>query len=157
MIPVPYCSMVPVVRQSCRKRAPRNHENLLTIVVEDPYKGKKKDKARDISYNLKFIDTPAKGFNEVVGVLTIEANKKVDGKLYNIVRYADLDEPFRKKGYGNLLYETALHHLGSIATYFHDASGDAQRVWKSLHRRYKSTEDFFNQILKIHKRKRRSS
>ena len=141
-------------RRTCRKRAPRNHEKLLTVSIEDPYKGKKKNKDRVVSYNLSFIDTPPKGYDKEAGVLTIDVNKKINGKLYNVIRYADLDDSLKGKGYGKLLYETALFHLGTITTHYHESSCDAKRVWKSLHRRYKSEEDFFEQILTIYKRRR---
>ena len=104
-------------RRTCRKRAPRNHEKLLTVSIEDPYKGKKKNKDRVVSYNLSFIDTPPKGYDKEAGVLTIDVNKKINGKLYNVIRYADLDDSLKGKGYGKLLYETALFHLGTITTH----------------------------------------
>jgi len=148
--------MPPKRCSKARKRAPRNHAKLFTVTVDDPYKGKKKDKERVVVYNLSYIDEKYKD-EEPMGTLSIDANKKVNGKLYNIVRYADLDISLHRKGYGKILYQTALFHLGSISTYYHDASDKAKRVWKSLMKSFYSNENFFEQILTIKKRRRRFS
>jgi hypothetical protein len=148
--------MPPKRRCKARKRAPRNHAKLFTVTIEDPYRGKKKDKERVVVYSLSYIDEKYKD-EEPMGTLSIDVNKKVNGKLYNMVRYADLDVSLHNKGYGKLLYQTALFHLGSIATFYHEASDKAKRVWHSLMRDFCSKENFFDQILIIKKRRRRFS
>ena len=50
---------------------------------------------------------------------------------------------------GKILYQTALFHLGSISTYYHEASDKAKRVWKSLMKSFSFNENFFEQILTI--------
>lgn len=148
--------MSPRGSRKARKRAPRNHAKLLTVIIDDPYKGKKNDKERVVVYNLSYIDEKHKD-EEPVGTLSVDVNKKVNGKRYNIVRYADLDICLQRKGYGKLLYQTALFHLGSLSTYYHEASDKAKRVWKSLIKSFSSDENFFEQILTIKKRRRRFS
>jgi len=148
--------MSPKRRRKAQKRAPRNHAKLFTVTIEDPYTGKKKNKERVVVYNLSYIEEKYKD-EEPMGTLSIDVNKKVNGKLYNIVRYADLDTSLHRKGYGKLLYQTALFHLGCISTYYHEASDKAKRVWKSLMKSFSSNENFFEQILTIKKRRRRFS
>lgn len=65
----------------------------------------------------------------------------------NLVARAYLDERLRNKGLGILLYEIALHDLGSLSTQYLDASEQAQRVWQSMIKNYRYETDFWSGVL----------
>jgi GNAT superfamily N-acetyltransferase len=52
-----------------------------------------------------------------------------------------VNKRFRHKGLGKLLYETALRKNKYIWTKIYAATSDAQRVWTSLCKKYKSKKD----------------
>ncbi len=60
-----------------------------------------------------------------------------------------LDLRFRRRGLGKLMYETMLKRFGNIHTLYHKASEDAQRVWKSLCKKYPFEADFFSGQLSL--------
>lgn len=58
---------------------------------------------------------------------------------------------FRMCGVGRKLYEHILLTYGNICTYYHQASEDAQRVWRYLAKNYIFEVEFFKDIIIIYK------
>ena len=63
---------------------------------------------------------------------------------------AHVNDTYRGNGFGKVLYEYAIKDLGKLKTHYYDASDEAQWVWMSLHKKYKSRKNFFNGTLTIY-------
>ena len=120
------------------KRLPPNWRKRIEIVINN-YK-------KSWSFSVKFKDgeTP-KGFKLHIGSLEVGTAK---GKFF--VESIYVDEHFRDRRLGLLLYETALEHLGSLTTGYHDASSLARRCWNSLAKKYDWDCDFFGGYLHMY-------
>jgi hypothetical protein len=82
------------------------------------------------------------------GCLSVYTDKKESDYLF--VGSSFLETRFRNKGYGKCLYEHVIKSEGSLKTCFHCASDEAQNVWKSLSKKYKSKKDFFKGTLTLY-------
>ena len=80
------------------------------------------------------------------GKLTVYLDK--EDKFF--VAESFIETRYRNKGYGKKLYEHALKELGTLKTKYFEASASAQRVWRSLEKKYKSRKDFFNGVLTLY-------
>jgi len=119
-------------------KLPWNWRERIEIIHDD-------DSAGSVIFIIQFMnDKVPNGFSKLIGSLTLEEND------YHMVENAWLDEKFRRRGLGREMYEHALKELGCISTTFHEASGMAQRVWKSLIRDYPHDPDFWAQRLVVH-------
>lgn len=126
-------------------RLPWNWRDRIEIIDDD-------DCSSSIIFIIQFKeDQSPDGFGRLIGSLSIEGDKP------HMIENAWLDEKFRGRGLGRELYEHALIKLGIISTTFHEASGMAQRVWKSLIRDYKYDPNFWEQKLIVHHKKRRTN
>lgn len=77
--------------------------------------------------------------NYEIGKLEVDFAR--EKKYFVISSHVDLR--YRNKGFGKLLYEKALKKFGKLKTDYFEASEDAQRVWISLCKKYKSKKFFF--------------
>lgn len=77
--------------------------------------------------------------NSEIGKLEVDFAR--EKKYFVISSHVDLR--YRNKGFGKLLYEKALKKFGKLKTDYFEASEDAQRVWISLCKKYKSKKFFF--------------
>lgn len=91
-----------------------------------------------VEYHLYLID-------KKIGYIGIDLNSK-----YHYVSVSNLEKKYRNKGYGKLLYETALKENKFISTYYSKSSDSARRVWHSLIKKYKYNTDFFRDTLTIY-------
>ena len=100
-----------------------------------------------VVFDLLFINgkTP-KGFKRHIGQLSIDTDHP---DYYYVVESGIFDERLKHKGMGKLMYTTALQYLGRLSTRYHDASDEAQRVWKSLARDYEHETDFWKNTLTV--------
>ena len=103
--------------------------------------------AKWVTYEIQFIKgrTP-KGYSRQIGLLQVD---ECDHKWW--VADVWLDDHFKGRGLGRLLYETALQKHGHLITNYHKASTEAQRVWRGLVKRYKHDTDFWKGTLKVFK------
>ena len=103
-----------------------------------------------VSFQIRFIKgrTP-RGFCSYIGSLEVDPND------YIYVEGVELEDRFRGRGLGRMLYEYALCHYGRISTRYSSASEEARRVWLSLIRDYHFETDFFSGRLTVYNRKRR--
>lgn len=77
--------------------------------------------------------------NSEIGKLEVDFAR--EKKYFVISSHVDLR--YRNKGFGKLLYEKALKKFDKLKTDYFEASEDAQRVWISLCKKYKSKKFFF--------------
>lgn len=82
------------------------------------------------------------------GCLLVYTDKKSDDYLF--VGSSYVEERFRRKGYGKCLYEHVIKNEGLLKTCYYCASDEAQYVWKSLSKKYKSKKDFFKGTLTLY-------
>lgn len=82
------------------------------------------------------------------GCLSVYTDKKQDDYLF--VGSSFIEHRFRGKGYGKCLYEHVIKSEGSLKTCFHSASDEAQKVWMSLSKKYKSKKEFFKGTLTLY-------
>lgn len=82
------------------------------------------------------------------GCLSVYTDKKLDDYLF--VGSSYVEERFRRRGYGKCLYEHVIKKEGALKTCYHCASDEAQYVWKSLSKKYKSKKDFFKGTLTLY-------
>lgn len=95
-----------------------------------------------IEYNL-FID------GKKVGYLSIEHKNKT-----YVVLVANVQRKYRNRGFGKMLYLTALEDLGKLTTLFHKASYYAQLVWLSLIKKYFYRTNYFKGTLTVYNRRK---
>ncbi len=129
-------------------RLPSNWRSRLEITrVDEPAITGRFSQPPSVIFNLNFKKgrTP-KGFYRNIGSLSV-----VDSSL-PYVDGAEIDEYFRRRGLGRLLYAHALKELGSLTTYYHAISFSAKQVWASLIREYSHQTDFFAGTLTIRKK-----
>ena len=77
--------------------------------------------------------------NFEIGKLEVDFARE---KKYFVIS-SHVDTAYRNNGFGKLLYEKALKKFGKLKTDYFEASEDAQRVWTSLCKKYKSKKFFF--------------
>jgi GNAT superfamily N-acetyltransferase len=77
--------------------------------------------------------------NFEIGKLEVDFARE---KKYFVIS-SHVDTAYRNNGFGKLLYEKALKKFGKLKTDYFEASEDAQRVWISLCKKYKSKKFFF--------------
>lgn len=77
--------------------------------------------------------------NFEIGKLEIDFARE---KKYFVIS-SHVDPTYRNNGFGKLLYVKALKKFGKLKTDYFQASEDAQRVWISLCKKYKSKKFFF--------------
>ena len=70
-------------------------------------------------------------------------------KKYFVIS-SHVDPIYRNNGFGKLLYVKALKKFGKLKTDYFEASEDAQRVWVSLCKKYKSKKFFFYGTLTLY-------
>ena len=87
-----------------------------------------------------------KGKNTEIGNLEVDMSKD---HPYHVVS-AHVNERYRNNGFGKKMYEYAIAHLGKLKTHYMDASEEAQYVWLSLHKKYKSRKNFFKGTLTLY-------
>lgn len=132
-----------MAKQRSKKRLnplPSNWRSRLEIVSSDiDWFGRK---ALLIELKFQKSKTP-KGLNTYIGSITIDKNQ-------GYVHDSEIVERLQGRKLGIMLYENALKQNGVISTSFHTASEQAQRVWKSLCKRYEYSSDFFKGILVVY-------
>lgn len=106
-------------------------------IIKEKYDGQH---ANTIEYNL-FID------GKKVGYLSIEHKNKT-----YIVLVANVQKKYCNRGFGKMLYLTALEDLGKLTTHFHKASYYAQMIWLSLIKKYFYRTDYFSGTLTVYNR-----
>lgn len=77
--------------------------------------------------------------NLEIGKLEVDFARE---KKYFVIS-SHVDPTYRNNGFGKLLYVKALKKFGKLKTDYFQASEDAQRVWISLCKKYKSKKFFF--------------
>ena len=77
--------------------------------------------------------------NFEIGKLEVDFARE---KKYFVIS-SHVDPTYRNNGFGKLLYVKALKKFGKLKTNYFEASEDAQRVWISLCKKYKSKKFFF--------------
>jgi len=83
-----------------------------------------------------------RGFSRHIGDLRVTDSLSISS--------SEIDDYFRKRGLGTLLYVHALKELGSLTTHYHSASVAAKGLWRSLVRRCSSYKvDFFDGTLTL--------
>jgi len=124
-------------------RLPWNWRSRIEITVDED--------GKDTVFNLQFIKgkTP-KGFMRNIGELSTSECRPYG----HVVEGSHVDEKFRRKGLGKMLYLRALEHHGSLTTFYHRASEEAQRVWKSIMRNHKHDENFLKGTLTAYYKRR---
>lgn len=96
---------------------------------------------------------------------TIEYNLLIDGKKVGylsiekqnkkyVVLVTNIQKKYRKRGFGKMLYLTALEDLGKISTQFHKASHVAQLIWLSMTKKYSYRTNYFTGTLTIYNRRK---
>jgi hypothetical protein len=114
------------------------------------------DKCRNVTVRLQFKKgkTPT-GFKKTIGEIVVDRDENC------FVESARIDQArMRRRGLGKMMYSKAIETLGMISTDYHNASTDAQRVWRSLIRDFVYEADYFNPHLTVYnvkKRKEKSS
>ncbi len=135
------------------KRLPWNWRSRVEITRHDTPAVKdvrgRKDPRFDGSVKFKMTfkqgQTP-KGFANWVGELNV-----CDKPPY-FVEDSAINGYFLRRGLGTVLYLHALNELGSLSTYYHDASFSAQGLWRRLVQRLPSHRvDFFAGTLNVTK------
>ena len=84
--------------------------------------------------------------NSEIGKLEIDLARE---KKYFVIS-SHVDPIYRNNGFGKLLYVKALKKFGKLKTDYFEASEDAQRVWISLCKKYKSKKFFFYGTLTLY-------
>ena len=84
--------------------------------------------------------------NSEIGKLEIDLARE---KKYFVIS-SHVDTIYRNNGFGKLLYVKALKKFGKLKTDYFEASEDAQRVWISLCKKYKSKKFFFYGTLTLY-------
>jgi hypothetical protein len=85
-----------------------------------------------------------KGFFRSIGNLDIEI---YDGEAW--VESADVEDHFRNRGLGTMMYEAAMNKFGALHTKYHDSSVSARWLWQSLTCKHLYKADFFSGQLTI--------
>jgi|AACY02.1.fsa_nt_gi GNAT superfamily N-acetyltransferase len=70
----------------------------------------------------------------------------------NYVTVSQVNSRYRGRGFGKMLYLTALENHGKISTRYHRCSKLAQYVWDSLVTKYAYRTDFFTDTLTVYNR-----
>lgn len=70
----------------------------------------------------------------------------------NFVTVSHIQKRYRGRGFGKMLYLTALEKHGKISTRYHHASKSAQYVWESLIKIYAFKTNFFEDTLTVYNR-----
>jgi len=70
----------------------------------------------------------------------------------NYVTVSHVMKKYRGRGFGKMLYLTALENHGKISTRYHQSSNLAQNIWDSLVKKYAHRTYFFEDILTVYKR-----
>lgn len=83
--------------------------------------------------------------DKVVGKLIVWPDRDEN---YDVIE-SYIDEKYRGMGYGKKLYEYAIKDIGHLTTIIKDSSEDAKRVWKSLCKKYKYSENKFHGTLTV--------
>lgn len=120
-----------------KKRLPPNWRKRIEIIE------KRTSYMWEFTIQFKQNQTP-KGFYRYIGNLTVD---QLDNSF--IVAEAFLEEKFRGRGLGKMLYLHAIHKLGQLGTYYHSATKDAQGVWKSLIKNLPYETDFWKNQLTV--------
>ena len=112
------------------------------------YIEKKVSKGGSVTYYLMYTKnkTP-RGRTKQCGYLRLYKDGFID--------FVEIDEYLRGKGLGMFLYESALKDSKSIGTVYHQASDDAQRIWRKLCAKYSSKTDFFDGTIILRNIKKR--
>lgn len=84
--------------------------------------------------------------NTEIGQLEVDLR----GEEEYFVNSVHIMTTYRNNGLGKRLYRTALKKFGQLKTHYFDASIDAQRVWRSMSKRYKSSTEFFEGVLTLY-------
>lgn len=87
--------------------------------------------------------------NSRVGYITVNVITKK-----NYITVSNIIRRYRGKGFGKMLYLTALESHGHISTHYHKASNNAQYVWDSLVKQYVYRTNFFEDSLTVYNRKK---
>lgn len=82
------------------------------------------------------------------GCISVYTDKKQDDYLF--VGSSFVEQRFRGKGYGKCMYEYVINDKGSLKTNYHQASDQAQNVWRSLIKKCKYRKDFFSGTLTLY-------
>ena len=67
------------------------------------------------------------------------------------IKEVQLENYFKNRRLGLMMYEYALDEFGSLSTNYHNVSDEAKRVWNSLCRKYPYNTDFFSGRLTVYK------
>jgi GNAT superfamily N-acetyltransferase len=123
------------------KRLPPKWRERLELVIEDG--------EGDWTFDIKFKkgQTPS-GYRRSIGSLDVS---EIDH--HHFVESIFIYPKFRRKGLGTLLYETAIKHLGSLSTRYHEASPNAQECWRKLAKKYEWETDYFGGFLQVFNKK----
>lgn len=72
----------------------------------------------------------------------------------NYVTVSHIMKKYRGRGFGKMLYLTALENHDKISTRYHRASKLAQYVWESLTKTYAFRTNFFEDTLTVYNRRK---
>lgn len=101
-----------------------------------------KDKLTSVEYNL-YINGIKSGY---IGI-DVSTNK-------NYVTVSHVMRKYRGRGFGKMLYLTALENHRKISTRYHRASRSAQYIWESLVKTYAFRTSFFEDTLTVYNRRK---
>jgi len=101
-----------------------------------------KDKLTTVEYSL-YINGMKSGY---IGI-DVSTNK-------HYVTVSHITKKYRGRGFGKMLYLTALQNHDKISTRYHRASRSAQNIWNSLVKTYTFRTDFFEDSLTVYNRKK---
>ena len=72
----------------------------------------------------------------------------------NYITVSHVMKKYRGRGFGKMLYLTALDNHNKISTRYHRASRAAQNIWDSLVKTYAFRTNFFEDSLTVYNRKK---
>jgi GNAT superfamily N-acetyltransferase len=111
------------------------------------------------------IDIKTENFYEGNKLVTVEyclyINDKREGYIgidvthhQNYVTVSQVNSRYRNRGFGKMLYLTALENHYKISTRYHRSSKHAQYVWNSLIKTYAFRTNFFTDTLTVYNRRK---
>ena len=111
------------------------------------------------------IDIKTEKFYEGNKLTTVEYCLYINGKRegyigidlaskMNYVTVSQINSKYRGRGFGKMLYLTALETHGKISTRYHKSSRLAQYVWNSLIKKYAFRTNFFKDTLTVYNRRK---
>lgn len=83
------------------------------------------------------------------GYIGVDVNTK-----QNYITVSQINSKYRGRGFGKMLYLTALENHGKISTRYHKSSRHAQYVWDSLVKKYAYRTNFFKDTLTVYNRRK---